>query len=157
MYHLVQGVAVSSWRIRAEARSSAAPAAVFALLTDVESWSRWGSWERTGLESEAPGGGGGVGAVRRLESVTLGRRIVSRERVEEVVDDQRLVYALLSGLPLRDYRGVVELEADGEGTRITWSSSFEPRVWGTGWLYRAVLQRFVADTAAALARAAAAG
>ncbi|MCB9699000.1 MAG: SRPBCC family protein [Alphaproteobacteria bacterium] len=148
---------MSSCRIRAEARSSASPAVVFGLLTDVESWSRWGSWERTGLESEAPDGGGGVGAVRRLESVALGRRIVSRERVEEVVPDERLVYALLSGLPLRDYRGVVELTPDDGGTRITWSSSFDPQVWGTGWLYRAILQRFVADTATALARAAEVG
>lgn len=139
----------------AHARSAAPPAAVFALLADVGSWSRWGAWEETGLESEAPGGGGGVGAVRRLRSRTYGQVVVSRERVEELVPERRLSYSLLSGLPLRDYRGVIELEPDGAGgTRITWSSRFEPAVWGTGWFYRAVLQRFLEQTVAAVARAA---
>ncbi|MEZ4237274.1 MAG: SRPBCC family protein [Myxococcota bacterium] len=142
--------------IRASGTSAAPPRAVFALLADIDSWSRWGPWRATGLEAPAPGGGGGVGAIRRLESRTWGRRIVSRERVEELVPDQRLVYALLSGLPLEGYRGVVALQPAGGGTHIVWSSTFTPRHRATGWLYRAALQRFVDDLVPALARAAAA-
>ncbi len=144
-------------QVRVTGRSSAAPEAVYALLADISTWSRWGPWTSTTLESTAPDGGGGVGAVRRLESRTFGRTIVSRERVVEAEPGRRIVYALLSGLPLRDYRGVVELTPDGDGgSTITWSSSFEPRVSGTGWLYRGVLQKFVADLVPALAGAAAA-
>src|SRR6476619_6808265 len=99
------------------------PSAVFALLADIRTWCAWGSWVSSELESAAPDGGGGVGAIRRLTSRTFGQTIVSRERVEEVVPDRRMVYALLTGLPLEGYRGVVELEPDGAGgTRITWSS-----------------------------------
>src|SRR5688572_25089536 len=110
-----------SQHVHVTTTAAAPPAAVFALLADIDTWSAWGSWIGSGLESPAPDGTGGVGAVRRLVSRVLGREIVSRERVEEVVPERRIVYALLSGLPLEGYRGVVELEPDGaRGTRITW-------------------------------------
>lgn len=143
-----------SCRVHVEVQSTAPPGALFALLADVTTWSRWGAWERSELESPAPDGGGGVGAVRVLTSRTGGLTVVSRERVEVVVPDRRLEYVLLSGLPLAHYRGVVELEEVAGGTRLRWTSTFDPVVFGTGWLFRAVLQRFVADTAAAVARAA---
>ena len=136
--------------------SPASPAAVFALLADISSWPVWGSWEEAELEAVAPDGTGGVGAIRRLTSRTMGKTIVSRERVEEVVPEQRIVYALLSGLPLEGYRGVVELEpTEAGGTRIHWSSTFDARYFGTGWFYELVLRKFIADTAQAVARQAA--
>lgn len=145
-----------SHAVRVTGTSTAPPEAVFGLLADIGTWSVWGPWVATSLESTDAAGGGGVGAVRRLESRTFGRTVVSREEVLEVVPGRRIVYGLLSGLPLRDYRGVVEVEPDGTGSRITWSSSFRPGTPGTGWLYRAVLQRFVADLVPALGAAAAA-
>lgn len=145
-----------SHHCHATGRSDAPPSAVFALLADISTWSTWGTWEAAGLESPDPSGGGGVGAIRWLTSRTFGQVVVSRERVVELVPDRRMVYALLSGLPLDDYRGVVELEPDGSGTRITWSSSFDPKVTGTGWFYRLVLQYFIEQTLAAVAKAAAA-
>jgi len=63
---------------------------------------------------------------------------------------------LVSGLPLRDYRADVVLTPEGTGTRIEWSSSFRPKIPGTGRLYRAGLRRFIADTARRLADAASA-
>ena len=144
-----------SHTVRAVGTSTAPPEAVFALLADVSTWSVWGPWVAAGLESTDPDGGGGAGAVRRLESRTMGRTIVSREEVLEVVPGRRIAYGLLSGLPLNGYRGVVEVEPDGTGSRITWSSSFTPRTRGTGWFYRAVLQKFVADLVPALGAAAA--
>lgn len=143
-----------SCQVHATATSVAPPAAVFALLADIHTWSVWGAWERTELEAPDLSGGGGVGAIRRLTSRGLGRTVVARERVVEVVPDRRIVYALLSGLPLKGYHGVIELAPEGDGTRITWSSRFDPQVWGTGWFYQAVLGRFIADAARAVARAA---
>ena len=143
--------------IRRTATSAAPPSAVFALLADIETWSRWGSWERTELESPAPDGTGGVGAIRRLTSRAFGRPIVSRERVAELVADRRVVYELLTGLPLVGYRGVIELEPDAAGgTTITWSSSFDGETRLGGWFYRLALGGFIGRTAAAVARAAAA-
>ena len=143
-------------QVRVTGRAAAPPDAVYALLADVTTWSVWGPWVAAGVESSAPDGSGGAGAVRRLESRTMGRTVVSREEVLEATPDVRIRYGLLSGLPLRDYVGVVELAPDGAGgTAITWSSTFEPQVRGTGWFYRAVLQKFVRDLVPALARAAA--
>jgi hypothetical protein len=143
-----------SCHVRVTATSPASPSAVFALLADIRTWCEWGAWVSTELEAPAPDGSGGVGAIRCLTSRAFGRTIVSRERVEEVVPDRRLVYSLLSGLPLVGYQGVIELEPDGAGTKITWSSSFDPEIFGTGWLYKAILQRFITDTAHAVAKAA---
>ena len=66
----------------------------------------------------------------------------------------RLGYDLVSGLPLRDYHADVTLTPDGDGTHIRWHSTFSAKVPGTGTLTRLALQRFVADTAERLARAA---
>jgi hypothetical protein len=143
-----------SCHVHVTATSAAPPSAVFALLADIRTWSEWGAWVSAELEAPAPDGSGGVGAIRRLTSRTLGQTIISRERVEEVVPDRRIVYALLSGLPLEGYRGVIELEPAGSGTQITWSSSFDPKIYGTGWLYQAILRKFIAQTASAVADAA---
>lgn len=64
---------------------------------------------------------------------------------------------LLSGLPVRDYVADVILTPDGGGTEIAWHSTFEPKVPGTGWLYRAVLERFITDVAGRLATASTTG
>jgi hypothetical protein len=141
--------------IRTSARSAAPPEAVYALLADPASWSVWGMWDSSTVESTAPDGSDGVGSVRRLTSRSLGRRVVSREEVVELVPGRRYGYALLSGLPLEGYRGLVELEPDGAGTAITWSSSFDARVPGTGWLYALALRPVLAKAAAGVARFAA--
>ena len=59
-------------------------------------------------------------------------------------------YVLLSGLPVKDYRGDVTLEPVDGGTRITWRSTFQPKVPLTGWLWRRALHRFVGEIVAAL-------
>ena len=145
-------------QIHVTGASAAPPSAVFALIADVDTWSQWGTWVSSGLESPDPQGGGGVGAVRRLTSKTLGSTVVSRERVLELVPDRRLVYTLLSGLPLEGYVGRVELEPDGQGgTRLVWASSFDARYPGTGWFYVLILRWFIGETLRAVARAAEAG
>jgi uncharacterized protein YndB with AHSA1/START domain len=148
---------MSTQQIRVEAHTAASPAEVYALLSDGTTWPRWGGFESFELETPAPGvGGEGVGAVRAFTSRSWGRRIVSRERITELVPDRRLGYALVSGLPLRNYRASVDLEpvADG-GTRIVWSSQFDgAESPGSAWFYRRVLQRFIERTAQALGRAA---
>ncbi len=143
---------MSRYVIDTRARSSAAPSAVFALLADGRTWPVWGAWTRFELEAPAPGGGEGPGAVRVFTSRVLGRTVVSRERVLEVVPGRSLSYELLSGLPLRGYTGRVEVVPDGEGSVVHWHSEFDSAPGGAGWFYRAVLQRFIADTARRVAR-----
>lgn len=135
------------------ARSTAAPARVFALLADGAGWSRWAgplvrksSWECEGTPPP-----GGVGAIRRLGS----SRFYSREQIVDYDPPARLGYVLLSGQPVRDHRADVRLEPDGDGTRIVWRETFRPIVPGTGSLLRWWLRAVVASFARRLAEHAA--
>ncbi|MFN2539259.1 MAG: SRPBCC family protein [Mycobacteriales bacterium] len=137
---------------RAEAVSSAAPAAVFRVLEAGDRWSEWAGlfvprshWAAAG---DPPGT---VGAVRRLGLGPLG----SSERIVEHVPGKRLSYVVDSWQPYRGYRADVDLvpTTDG-GTRIVWQASFEPLLPGTGALLRLGLRRLVAGFARNLARAA---
>jgi uncharacterized protein YndB with AHSA1/START domain len=135
--------------IRAEARSGAPRAAVFALLADASTWAEWTPFDSVALVE--PGDASGVGAVKQ----TRVRGLSGRERVVSLVPDERLVYRYEGGAlaPLmRDYEAVVELaEADG-GTVIRWRSSFRAAFPGAGWLPRRLLGSFLQQCADGLAR-----
>jgi uncharacterized protein YndB with AHSA1/START domain len=136
--------------IAAEATTEAAPDAVWALLADR---STWPSWSPLGSHAvERPGRDGtpdGLGGIARF---VTGRHRV-REEIVEREPARRLSYTLLSGLPLRDYRAVVELTPAGAGTRIRWSATFVPRRTGTGLVYRLVLTRVFRGMVTGLAAA----
>lgn len=138
--------------IHVERTSTGDPGQVFALLADVGRWAEWGPFDRAELEEPAPGGDPqGLGSLRLLHAPGAP---ASHERVIAWEPGRRYGYTLEHGLPLKDYRSFVTLDPVAGGTRITWHSEFEPRVPGTGWFYRAVLQGFIARCATPLARAA---
>jgi hypothetical protein len=140
-----------SYTIHAEADSDAPPSVVFDLLAHVETWPSWSKASAGTRERSAPTGDpDGVGSIRVLQT----GRTTSREEILEFAPGRRSSYSLLSGLPLRDYRADVDLTArpDG-GTHIVWHSAFSSARFGTGWLYRSILQRFIARTARMLAEA----
>jgi hypothetical protein len=91
------------------------------------------------LERPGDDGGESLNAIRVFHT----GRSVSRERIVELVPGRRFSYALLSGLPLRDYRADIDLTPESGGTAVRWHSRFEPKVRGTGWLYRLALRRFI--------------
>jgi hypothetical protein len=128
------------------AHSAAPPKRVFALLADVHSWPRWGSFDAAEVES-----GSGLGEVRRL---TTGR-VRNRERVVAFEPSRLFAYELLKGLPIRDYRAEVTLTpaADG-GTDIRWHSTFKGKLPGLGPAIAFTLRTFIARTAEELARGA---
>jgi Polyketide cyclase / dehydrase and lipid transport len=137
--------------VMAEATTSALPEAAWILLCDR---STWPSWSPLGSHSnERPGADGtadGLGSIALF--VTGPYR--SREEIVELDPPKRLSYVLLSGLPLRDYRAVVELTPEGAGSRIRWSATFVPQRPGTGWVYRLVLGRVFRGMVTGLAAAA---
>ena len=127
----------------------ARPAAVFRLLADGATWTTWSPIESFELEQAGDPPPEGVGAIRVFR---LGRT-TGRDQLLEVVPDRRLAYASLSGLPVRDYVGQVDLapSADG-GTSIHWHSDFFPTTpVGTGWLVEHSLRRFLGKCAHGLA------
>jgi hypothetical protein len=137
--------------IDARAQSAKPPSAVWALLSDVETWERWSAFDESVLERPGAPEPNGVGAIRRFRR---GRRRVTREEVVAFEPEVHFAYQLVSGLPVRDYRADVTLAPmpDG-GTEIRWRSSFVPRIPGTGWALQRALQYFVQQVATALAAA----
>ena len=127
--------------------STATPEAVFALLADGSTWPRWSPIEAFELEQPGDPPPEGVGAIR----VFRRGRTTGRDQIVELVPGRRLGYVSLSGLPVRDYRANVDLESDGDGTRIRWQASFAPKVPGTGWLLERSLRRFLCECAAGVA------
>ena len=138
--------------IEHEAITSADPATVYALLRDGASWPVWGPLDSFELERPGADEPEGVGAVRVFRS----GRVTGRDTVAELVPDRRFSYTHVSSLPVRDYRGDVDLEPVAEGTRIRWVSEFDPKISGTGALMGRALDGFVAKLAHGLAEHAAA-
>jgi len=136
--------------IDVEARSAAPPERVWDLLTTTSSWTTWSKASEAELTQPGVTDAEGVGALRRFR---VGRT-TSRERVVAFEPVSKFGYELLEGLPLRNYQAEVTLTPDGVGTLIHWHSAFDPKVRGTGWLYRAILGYFIKKTANLLARGA---
>jgi hypothetical protein len=139
-------------RIEHHAVTTADPATVFGLLRDGASWPTWSPIESFELEREGADEPEGVGAVR----VFRGGRVTGRDTIVELVADRRLSYTHVSNLPIRNYRGDVDLEPVAEGTAIRWISEFDPKYPGTGALLRRGLGGFIAKCTEGLAERAAA-
>jgi uncharacterized protein YndB with AHSA1/START domain len=130
--------------------SASPPERVFALLSAGDRWQEWAGPMVPRSRWAVPGDPeGGVGAVRRLGFAPF----VSLERITEHQPPTRLSYEVVSRAPFRRYRSTVTLAPEGGGTRIRWSSSFEPVLPGTGRLLLWFLRRAVTSFADHLARA----
>jgi hypothetical protein len=87
-----------------------------------------------------------VGAIRWMQ---LGRtRTV--ERVLAADSPRRLVYTVVKGIPVRNYRAEVTLTPAGDGTHIRWTASWDRTLGGRivhrklRTLYPAMIARLVA-------------
>src|SRR3954470_23821192 len=138
-------------RIEHTAVTAADPATVYALLRDGSTWPDWGPIDSVALARPGAGEPEGVGAIRELR---VGR-LIGRDEIVELVPDRRLSYAHPSSLPVRDYRGDVDLEPVPGGTQIRWAVAFDPKIPGTGPLVRRGLDGVVAKVAAGVGRPAA--
>ena len=112
--------------------TTSAAGVVYALLRDGSTWPEWSPIDSFELERAGEDEPEGVGAIRVFRT----GRYTMREEIVELVPERRFSYALLSGLPIRDYRVDVDLEPAGEGTAIRWRTSFESKLPGLGWLIR---------------------
>jgi Polyketide cyclase / dehydrase and lipid transport len=127
-------------RIEHTATTTADAATVYALLREGDSWPSWSPidsvvLERPGSELDPEG----VGAVRVLRS----GKVEGRDTIAELVPDRRFSYTHESSLPVRNYRGDVDLTPVEGGTEIRWASEFEPKFPGTGWLVARGIRGFI--------------
>ncbi len=117
--------------------SSASPEALFDVLTDHASYKDMTPLRTSVLERAGSPEANGVGAQRRIG-------VVGPTQVEEVtVYDRpnRFAYKLISGLPVRDHVGTVELVAVPGGTRIDYHVQSTPILPGLGLVLGPVLKQ----------------
>ncbi len=106
-------------------REIEAPAeTVFAVLTDHRSYSELTPLRRSELEREGSPDPNGMGAIRRLTAVGP----PMREEVIAFEPPRRFSYTVLSGLPVRDHVGTVELSEEGRRTRMVYAVRTHPTV-----------------------------
>ncbi len=101
-------------------------------------------WDILGDPASSPGPGvdvtveraGSADCTGLIRVVRLGRGRY-REKITSVGPGQAYTYRLLSGAPVRDYRGSVALDESPEGgTVVRWRIDFRPTVPGSGPLSR---------------------
>jgi uncharacterized protein YndB with AHSA1/START domain len=118
---------------------AAPPKTVFAVLTDHGGIAKITPVRRATLEREGDPAPDGLGAIRVLSLV--GPPL--REEVVAYEPDVRFSYTLLSGLPVRDYVGSVELTPEGSGTRMVYVVKLTPTVPFGGAVLVAIVKRSV--------------
>lgn len=122
-----------------ERRIAAPPEVVFDVLTDHRGYSEITPVRRVELEREGDPAPNGVGAIRVLHSV--GPPL--REEVLVYRPPTRFSYTVISGAPLRDHMGTVELSPDGDGTRVVYALKAMPTVPLAGGVVMLVLKQAV--------------
>jgi uncharacterized protein YndB with AHSA1/START domain len=104
-------------------REIAAPAeTVFEVLTDHRGYSKLTPLRKSELEREGEPAPNGVGAIRKLTAVGP----PMREEVLAYEAPSRFSYTVLSGLPVRDHVGTVELTAQGGRTKMVYAVRTQP-------------------------------
>jgi len=147
--------------VEAEQTTRAAPEFVWALVSDVMTYPRWGPWREAGYQRPGDTSPRGTGAEYWLRS---SRRYglsypVSVERVLDVQQGRHLAYTVIGGIPVRNYRADITLEPAAGGTRIRWAASWDRTMSGrlVHRSLRKLYPQIVASLAAAAEKEAAAG
>jgi uncharacterized protein YndB with AHSA1/START domain len=105
-----------------ERQVAAPPETVFRVLTDHRRYAELTPVRKSALEREGDPPPNGVGAIRVLSGV--GPPL--REEVLVYRPPERFSYKLLSGAPLRDHVGTVELSPSGTGTKMVYAVRTTP-------------------------------
>lgn len=103
---------------------AAPPETVFEVLTDHRRYPEVTPLRKAELEREGEPAPNGVGAIRKLTAV--GPPL--REEVLAYEPATRFSYKLLSGLPVRDHVGTVELTPEAGGTKVVYAVRTTPTV-----------------------------
>jgi uncharacterized protein YndB with AHSA1/START domain len=144
---------MGSLHVEAERTAQAPPAIVWAPVSDITTYPRWGPWREAGYRrpgDTSPGGPGAVYWLRFSRRYGL-RRPVSVEEILDVEEGRRLAYTVIGGIPVRNYRAEVTLSPVAGRTRIRWAASWDRTLAGrlVQRSLRGVYPQIVADLARA--------
>jgi uncharacterized protein YndB with AHSA1/START domain len=127
---------------------AAPPEVVFDVLTDHRRYPEITPLRRAELEREGESTPNGVGAIRVLTVAgpPMREEVIAYER------PYRFSYTLLSGLPVRDHVGTVELEPKDGGTEITYAVKTTPTIPLAGPIFMAGLKKAIRDLTGGVAK-----
>jgi uncharacterized protein YndB with AHSA1/START domain len=113
---------MSQLQIEAEGTTRADPQIVWSLVSDANTYSRWGPWNDGGYRPPAAGPSR-KGSVQWLR---YGRRTTSVEEILDVEEPRRVAYKVVRGLPVKNYRAEVTLTpTPSGGTSIRWAATWD--------------------------------
>jgi uncharacterized protein YndB with AHSA1/START domain len=121
-------------------REIEAPAeTVFAVLTDHRRYSEMTPLRKAELEREGSPDPNGMGAIRKLTAVGP----PMREEVIAYEAPHRFSYTVLSGLPVRDHVGTVELSEEGGRTKMVYAVRTHPTLPVVGFAVVAAVKQAI--------------
>jgi hypothetical protein len=120
---------------------AAPPEIVFDVLTDHRRYPEITPLRKAELEREGEPTPNGLGAIRVLSVAgpPMREEVIAYER------PRRFSYKILSGLPVRDHVGTVELKAAGGGTEITYAVKTTPTLPLGGPVFMLILKKAIRD------------
>jgi uncharacterized protein YndB with AHSA1/START domain len=127
---------------------AAPPEVVFDVLTDHRRYNEITPVRKAELEREGEPSPNGVGAIRVLTVAgpPMREEVIAYER------PQRFSYKILSGLPVRDHVGTVELKATGGGTEMAYAVKTTPTIPLAGPVFMLILKKAIRDLMAGVAK-----
>lgn len=126
---------------------AAPPEVVWEVVADLRGMAAFTRFRKIELEREGDPAPNGVGAVRVLHMV--GPPV--REEVIEFEEPRRFAYRMLSGAPVKDHVGTIELSAAGDGTRMGYVVDTTPTIPLSSPVIKFVMRTVVEDIAAGIA------
>jgi uncharacterized protein YndB with AHSA1/START domain len=127
---------------------AAPPEIVFDVLTDHRRYPEITPLRKAELEREGEPVPNGLGAIRAL--TVAGPPM--REEVIAYDPPHRFSYTLLSGLPVRDHVGTVELSPKDGGTEITYAVKTTPTIPLVGPVFMAIMKKAIGDLIGGVAK-----
>jgi uncharacterized protein YndB with AHSA1/START domain len=117
---------MSKLRVEARGSAAAAPEVVWPLVANAASYAEWGAWNGSGDRDLAGKESGDAGTTRWMRY----HNTTTVEQVLEVDPGKRMVYTVLSGIPVHNYRAEVTLTPTETGTDIRWTAEWDRTLLG---------------------------
>jgi hypothetical protein len=130
-------------------QAAAPPEVVFDVLTDHRRYTEITPLRKATLEREGEPAPNGLGAIRVLSALPgppMREEVIAYER------PNRFSYKILSGLPVRDHVGTVELRPQDGGTEITYAVKTTPTIPLAGPVFMAILKKAIRDLIAGVSK-----
>jgi uncharacterized protein YndB with AHSA1/START domain len=126
--------------VHVEHRFDSPPERIFGYLAEHENLAEVFGAKVKRLRDGEDGERNGVGSVRQLQ---IGPMPPFEETVTEFVPNERIVYRITKGSPLRGHVGVMTFEPDSDGTRFVYDIRLASPVPGLALIVRGALTRSI--------------